>query len=81
MNLNKLVSKNIKYVRILNSITQEELANLMDVNQSYISAIEKGSKAISLNRIEKIAKILNISPYILLKEDFEKEIKEKLLKQ
>ncbi len=61
------------------SITQEELANEMNVNQSYISAIESGSKVISLNRIEEIAKILGVKPYILLKEDFEKEIKNKIL--
>lgn len=79
MNLNALVSKNIRCIRILMSITQEELANDMNVNQSYISAIESGSKVISLNRIEEIAKILGVKPYILLKEDFEKEIKNKIL--
>lgn len=79
MNLNALVSKNIRCIRILMSITQEELANEMNVNQSYISAIESGSKVISLNRIEEIAKILGVKPYILLKEDFEKEIKNKIL--
>ena len=79
MNLNALVSKNIRCITILMSITQEELANEMNVNQSYISAIESGSKVISLNRIEEIAKILGVKPYILLKEDFEKEIKNKIL--
>ncbi len=80
MKLNKIVAKNIRCIRILNSITQEDLANQMNINQSYISAIESGNKTISLNRIEEIAKILNVSPYILLKEDLEKELKNNLMK-
>lgn len=80
MKLNKIVARNIRCIRILNSITQEDLANQMNINQSYISAIESGNKTISLNRIEEIAKILNVSPYILLKEDLEKELKNNLLK-
>lgn len=80
MKLNKIVARNIRCIRILNSITQEDLANQMNINQSYISAIESGNKTISLNRIEEIAKILNVSPYILLKEDLEKELKNNLMK-
>lgn len=80
MKLNKIVAKNIRCIRILNSITQEDLANQMNINQSYISAIESGNKTISLNRIEEIAKILNVSPYILLKENLEKELKNNLMK-
>ena len=80
MSLNKMVARNIKYIRILNSATQEDLANEMNINQSYISAIENGSKAISLNRLEQIAKILNIQPYIFLKEDLEQELKNKIFK-
>lgn len=80
MSLNKIVSKNIRYARILSSISQEELANKMNINQSYISAIESGNKPISLNRLEKIAKILGVKPYILLKEDLENDLKNKLLK-
>lgn len=75
-----MVARNIKYIRILNSATQEDLANEMNINQSYISAIENGSKAISLNRLEQIAKILNIQPYIFLKEDLEQELKNKIFK-
>jgi len=81
MSLNKIVSRNIKYARMLSCITQEDLANQMNVNQSYVSAIENGSKPISINRLEKIAKILNVKPYIFLKENLEQELKDKLHKQ
>jgi len=80
MNLNTVVAINIRYIRILNSITQEELANAMNINQSHISAIENGNKIISLKRIEEIAKILKVEPYVLLKEDLQKNIKEVILK-
>lgn len=81
MSLNKLVAKNVRYIRILLSITQEELANEMNVNQSFISAMESNGKVISLNRLEKIAKIFGVKPYILLKENLTSEIINKILKE
>ncbi len=75
MALNKIVANNIKYIRTVNSISQEELANAIGINQSYISAIERGEKPISLNRLEEIAKVLKVEPYILLKKDLKDKIK------
>ncbi len=78
MTLNEIVANNIKYIRIINSISQEELANTIGINQSYISAIERGEKPISLNRLEEIAKVLKVEPYILLKNNLKDIIKNKL---
>lgn len=74
MTLNKIVANNIKYIRTINSISQEELANAIGINQSYISAIERSEKPISLNRLEEIANILKVESYILLKKDLKDEI-------
>ncbi|UBF29298.1 helix-turn-helix transcriptional regulator [Kovacikia minuta CCNUW1] len=42
-------------------ISQEELAELADLHRTYISDIERGSRNISLENIEKVAKALSIS--------------------
>jgi len=61
---NKLLKRlaiNIKYRRNLANITQEELANRIGVERSYITAIEIGDKSPSLYCIYLIAKALNTS--------------------
>lgn len=43
--------------------------------------MESNGKVISLNRLEKIAKIFGVKPYILLKENLTSEIINKILKE
>ena len=80
MDINKLVAKNIKCIRELKSIKQEQISLTLDTYQSYISSIESGKTKISLNRLSDIAKILDVEPYILLKPDLKEEIDKKILK-
>ena len=60
-----------------NSITQEDIAYRLDIGQSYYSLIESGTKPLSMEKLEKIAKIFKVEPYILLKSDLQEEIKNK----
>ena len=53
-----LIGMNIKVARIRKSWTQADLASKLDVEQSYISRIEKGSVAVSCDRIYEIIHIL-----------------------
>jgi len=43
-------------------ISQEELAFLCGLHRTYISDIERGTRNVSLENIEKIARALNVSP-------------------
>lgn len=45
--------------RIQLGITQTELAELAQVNRSYLSELEQGKAGISLEKAEKLAKALN----------------------
>ena len=51
----------VKELRITKSMSQEELAVLMDIDRAQISKIEKGKINVTLDTIEKIANALNVS--------------------
>lgn len=65
------IGMRIKKCRRSTHLTQEKLAELLDLSPHYIYEIERGSKTISLNVLEKLSKILNISTdYIIFGEEF-----------
>lgn len=55
------LGKRIKHARERKRMTQEALANEIDVNPSYISHIESGDKKLSLKTLFKISYILDTS--------------------
>ncbi len=76
-----VIGRRIKTARIEQKLTQEELADKIDVSVAFMSRVERGSSKINLNRLTQIAEALNLSPgYLLtgsntaskdyLKEDF-----------
>lgn len=67
----KKLGLKISYYRKLNGMTQEELADEMGVSTSYIGAIEAPNmdKTISLTTLFRIAKILDVPAWKLLKFD------------
>lgn len=58
----------ISYYRKLKSLTQEQLAEILDCGVSFIGQIEAPNiyKGISLDTLFKIARALEIPPYKLL---------------
>ena len=72
MALIDIFSFNLKKYRIKSNLSQEELATLCNLHRTYISALERKKRNISLNNIEKISKALNIEPYKLLYWESEK---------
>lgn len=57
-----LVGANIRYYRRLRSITQESLAEMVDVSSPYIGYLERGQKSPSLDLLGRIAKALEVEP-------------------
>ena len=56
----KLLGKNIKKYREIKKLTQNELAELVDLSREYIADIERGLKNISLKKLYLIVDALNI---------------------
>jgi len=68
-NLNKLVGKNIRALRETLKISQEKLADMANYHRTYIGAIERAERNITLETLENLAKALNVEPCELIKKN------------
>ena len=56
-----IIGERLKKARIENNLTQEKLAEKLDVSIAFLSRIERGSSHISLKRLSQICDILRIT--------------------
>ncbi len=56
----KLIAHNIKIERVIKSLTQAQLAELIGVHEKYIGVIEAGKQNITLKTLNKIANSFNV---------------------
>lgn len=61
MNLKKELGEKIKRVRKIRNLTQEELAEMVDISPRSLSNIEVGACFVKSETLEKILESLNIS--------------------
>ncbi|MEZ0485117.1 helix-turn-helix domain-containing protein [Fibrella aquatica] len=67
-----LVSNNIKYLRKLNGLTQEQFSQRIGIKRSLLGAYEEGRANPNWNTLITIAKLFNTSVDQLLKQDLRK---------
>ncbi len=72
MNLMHIFATNLKKYRQEKGLSQEALGDLSELHRTYISAVERERRNISIENIEKIASALEIDAYVLLKPDGDK---------
>lgn len=60
MNINEIFGRKVREKRLALKISQETLANMADIDRTYLPDIEKGKRNISLIVAEKIANALNV---------------------
>ena len=56
----KLLGQNIKKYREQSGLTQNELAEYVDLSREYVADIERGLKNISLRKLYMIADVLKV---------------------
>ncbi len=81
----KLLGKKIQEIRKKCGLTQEELAEIIDMEQNSISIIESGRNFPTLSNLSKIAKALNVNlsdffvyDYLDSPDELKKNIYEKI---
>ena len=62
----KLIGQRIKQTRKSKRITQEMLAEMLDISVSYLSRVERGIVKLSLETLLKTASVLDVPPSYFL---------------
>lgn len=65
----KHFGKNVKIERIKKDLTQEQLAEIMNISQNYIANVECGKVNMSLAKVLEISRGLNVNINVLLSFD------------
>lgn len=64
----KVIGRHIQAGRIHKQLTQLELANMLDVSESYVSRIECGRNRVNIERLLEICMILDMPMEAILQE-------------
>ena len=70
MNIQESFGARIKELRLQKNLSQEKLANLAEVDRTYMTSVENGRRNISILNIEKISLALGLS----VQEFFDSEL-------
>lgn len=68
MNIKLKVGLKIKEFRKSKGLSQEKLANLAEIDRTYLPTIEKGERNVSIEILEKISKALDINIKVFFDE-------------
>lgn len=67
LDIREIFKTNLRYYRLKNKMTQEDLAIKADLSDKYISDLERGLFSPSMKKLDSLASSLNIDTYLLLK--------------
>ena len=65
--ISKKLGANIKRIRLRRKMTQGDICRKLNMDRSYMSAIEGGKKNITIAKLEELANALDVSVDELLK--------------
>lgn len=63
-----IFAHNLREMRLLRGLSQEALANKSGLHRTYVGAVERGERNISIDNMERLASSLNCSVIDLLKD-------------
>ena len=66
MDVVRLFGVNVRHQRKLKGMTQEELAAAAEMERSYVSDLERGTRNPSIAALGRIAEALEVEPHVLL---------------
>lgn len=61
MNTTQKIGSKLKIIRELNNYTQEYVANMLDISSSTYALMEKGQTPVTIQRMEKLGELYNMS--------------------
>ena len=67
--LQRTLGDNLRAYRAARGLSQEALAEVLDVHRTYMSDLERGKRNLTLKSVERIAERLKLDPLDLLRLD------------
>lgn len=64
-----ILAENMRRIRAERQLSQEQLAFESGLNRTYLSAVERAERNVSIDNVERIARGLRIDVWLLLKPD------------
>lgn len=65
------ISQNIKKVRLLNKLTQEELATKLELDTQYYAQLERGERNFTIDKIIQVCTVLKVNIQDIIVIDFD----------
>lgn len=65
MDIRKIFGSNVRKYRIRKGLSQEKLAEFVDLGDKSISPIETGRSFIAIDKLEKLCEVLEVEPFQL----------------
>ncbi|MBS0426711.1 MAG: helix-turn-helix transcriptional regulator [Proteobacteria bacterium] len=70
LTLRQLFARNVRVVRVNAGISQERLADEVQLDRTFIGSLERGERNVSIDNVERIAKVIGYPAHELLRPDF-----------
>jgi transcriptional regulator with XRE-family HTH domain len=64
--LQRALGRQLRSYRLARDLSQEAFADVLGYHRTYVGAMERGNKNLSLRAVERIAESLDIDPLLLL---------------
>ena len=66
MDVVQLLGERVRHYRKLKGMTQEQLAHEAEMERSYVSDLERGTRNPSVRALGRLAEALEVEPHMLL---------------
>ncbi len=74
MNIKQIVGDNIRFIRQKRKMSQEWLALDARMSRTYVGEVERAQKNISIERLTRLAEVLNVGPDALLIREYYRSV-------
>jgi transcriptional regulator with XRE-family HTH domain len=65
--LREILAANLRRMRAEQGLTQDALADLSEIDRTYISGVERGLRNLSIDNLERLARALRLEPWQLIR--------------
>ncbi|MFJ7441652.1 helix-turn-helix transcriptional regulator [Methylorubrum rhodesianum] len=65
--LREILATNLRRIRAEKGLSQDALADLCEIDRTYISGVERGLRNVSIDTLERLATGLRLEPWLLIR--------------